>query len=151
MPFGQMPTPCSERIGSVAERHAIGVLDTSAVIDLPEIDEGRLPVRATITAVTLAELSQGPRLAATPHERSVRLERLQVVEAVFRAPLPFDAAAARRYGSLVALVLEAGRAVRPRRIDLMIAATAAVHALPLFTRNVADFDGLQGALEIVAV
>lgn len=76
---------------------------------------------ATITAVTLAELSRGPNLAATPRERSFRLERLQVVEATFRAPLAFDAAAARRYGSLVALVLVTGRAARPRRIDLMIA------------------------------
>jgi predicted nucleic acid-binding protein len=135
----------------VAERRLTGVLDTSVVIDLPEIDEALLPIRATITAVTLAELSQGPHLAATPHERSVRLERLQVVEAVFPAPLPFDAAAARRYGSLVALALAAGRAVRPRRIDLMIAATAAVHALPLFTRNGADFEGLQDAVDVVVV
>jgi hypothetical protein len=43
--------------------------------------------------VTLAELSQGPHLAGTPQERAVQLERLQVVEAVFPAPLPFDAAA----------------------------------------------------------
>jgi len=135
----------------VAERQAKGVLDTSVVIDLPIIAEAVLPIQVAITAVTLAELSQGPHLATTPRERSIRLERLQVVEAVFSSPLPFDAAAARRYGSLVALVLEAGRAVRPRRIDLMIAATAAVHALPLFTRNAADFEGLQGALEIVAV
>ncbi|MFU8889013.1 MAG: type II toxin-antitoxin system VapC family toxin [Trueperaceae bacterium] len=135
----------------MAERRAQGVLDTSVVVDLPVIAEAVLPIQVAITAVTLAELSQGPHLAATPRERSIRLERLQVVEAFFPSPLPFDAAAARRYGSLVALVLEAGRAVRPRRIDLMIAATAAVHALPLFTRNAADFEGLHGALEIVAV
>lgn len=135
----------------MAERHPTGVLDTSVVIDLPGIDEALLPIRATITAVTLGELSQGPHLAATPKERAVRLERLQVVEAVFPAPLPFDAAAARRYGALVAFVLEMGRAVRPRRIDLMIAATAAVHALPLFTRNAAAFEGLRTAVDVVAV
>ena len=135
----------------MVERRPLGVLDTSVVIDLPDIEDALLPLRATITAVTLAELSQGPHLAATPQERSVRLERLQIVEAVFPAPVPFDATAARRYGSLVALALEAGRTVRPRRIDLMIAATAAVHALPLFTRNVADFEGLQEAVDVVAV
>lgn len=135
----------------MAERRESGVLDTSVVIDLPVIDEDLLPTRATITAVTLAELSQGPHLASTPRERSLRLERLQVVEAVFPAPLPFAAAAARRYGSLVAQVLEVGRSVRPRRIDLMIAATAAVHGLPLFTRNIADFAALHDALELVEV
>lgn len=151
MRFALTPMPCSARIGSVAERRKSGVLDTSVVIDLPVIDESLLPIEVAITAVTLAELSQGPHLAATSLERSLRLERLQVVEAVFPAPLPFDAAAARRYGSFVALVLGAGRAVRPRRIDLMIAATAAVHGLPLFTRNVADFEGLREALDLVAV
>lgn len=135
----------------MAEHRRRGVLDTSVVIDLAAIDASVLPGEVTITAVTLAELSQGPHLAATSVERSRRLEHLQVVEAVFSAPLPFDAAAARRYGSFVALVLGAGRAVRPRRLDLMIAATAAVHGLPLFTRNAADFDGLQEALDLVAV
>jgi toxin FitB len=109
------------------------------------------PRESTITAVTLAELSKGPHLATTARERADRLEWFQVVEATFRAPLPFDAAAARRYGSLVGLVLGAGRLVRPRRIDLMIAATAAVHDLPLFTRNVEDFAGLEGAVAIVGV
>lgn len=133
------------------DRPERGVLDTSAVIDLPAIDETRLPLTATITAITLAELSQGPHLAASVAERAVRMERLQVVEAVYRNPLPFDAVAARRYGSLVALVLASGRSVRPRRIDLMIAATAATHDLPLYTRNVADFDGIQAAVTIVGV
>jgi toxin FitB len=135
----------------MADRDRRGVLDTSVVIDLAVIDEERLPLMATITAITLAELSQGPHLAASAAERAVRLERLQVVEAVYRAPLPFDAVAARRYGSLVALALASGRSVRPRRIDLMIAATAAAHDLPLYTRNVADFEGLQGAVAIVEV
>jgi toxin FitB len=135
----------------MADRDRRGVLDTSVVIDLAVIDEERLPLMGTITAITLAELSQGPHLAASAAERAVRLERLQVVEAVYRAPLPFDAVAARRYGSLVALALASGRSVRPRRIDLMIAATAAAHDLPLYTRNVADFEGLQGAVAIVEV
>jgi toxin FitB len=135
----------------VADRPERGVLDTSVVIDLPAIDEARLPILATITAVTLAELSQGPHLAGNAIERAIRLERLQVVEAVYGRPLPFDAAAARRYGSLVARVLASGRSVRPRRIDLMIAATAAVHDLPLYTRNPADFTGLEGAVSVVEV
>lgn len=144
-------TPSSGRIVSVVERRDRGVLDTSVIIDLSLIDEDALPRESAISAVTLAELSQGPHLAATARERAIRLERLQVVEATYRAPLPFDAAAARRYGSLVALVIESGRAVRPRRIDLMIAATAAAHDLPLYTRNRDDFAGLEGVVDVVGV
>jgi toxin FitB len=135
----------------VSERRTHGVLDTSVIIDMPVIDEALLPLVSTISAVTLAELSQGPHLATTTKERGIRLERLQVVEAMYRAPLPFDAVAARRYGSLVALVIGSGRAVRPRRIDLMIAATAAAHDLPLYTRNVDDFVGLHDGVTIIGV
>jgi toxin FitB len=135
----------------VAERSTRGVLDTSVVIDIALVPEDVLPLHTAITAVTLAELSQGPHLARDARERAIRLERLQVIETVYRAPLPFDAAAARRYGTLVALVLSAGRELRPRRLDLMIAATAAAHGLPLYTRNPHDFEGLDGSVEIVAV
>jgi toxin FitB len=135
----------------VTERRTHGLLDTSVIIDMSVIDEALLPLVSTISAVTLAELSQGPHLATTPKERGMRLERLQVVEAMYRAPLPFDAVAARRYGSLVALVIGSGRAVRPRRIDLMIAATAAAHDLPLYTRNVDDFVGLHDGVTIIGV
>lgn len=50
-------------------------------------------------------------------------------------PLPFDAEAATHYGTLVALILEAKRDPKPRRIDLMIAAIASVGGLPLCSRN----------------
>jgi toxin FitB len=135
----------------VAERAPRGVLDTSVIIDLAVVPEEALPSDTAITTVTLAELSQGPHLATGARERALRLERLQVVEALYRAPLPFDASAARRYGTLVALVMSAGQAVRPRRLDLMIAATAAAHGLPLYTRNGHDFQGLEGAVDIVTV
>jgi toxin FitB len=133
----------------VTERHPLGLLDTSVVIDLADIPDDHLPLRATISAVTLAELSQGPHLTNDESERAVRVERLQQIEASFRVPLPFDVAAARRYGSLVARVVAAGRQPKPRRIDLMIAATAAAHDLPLFTRNADDFAGLDEVLTIV--
>lgn len=65
--------------------------------------------------------------------------------------LAFDAPAARRYGALVAIVVAQGRAARPRRVDLMIAASAAAHGLPLYTRNPRAFAGLEGEVEIVAM
>jgi predicted nucleic acid-binding protein len=135
----------------MSARHAYGVLDTSVVIDLPAIPEENLPLKATITAVTLAELSQGPHLARDARERAVRLERLQLAENIYLAPLPFDSRAARKYGSLVALTVAAGRKARARRIDLMIAAVAAVHGLPLFTRNGDDFVGLDELVKVVDV
>jgi toxin FitB len=135
----------------MTERRPRGVLDTSVVIDFAVIDEAALPLEAAITAVTLAELSQGPHLARGAQTRASRVERLQVVESVYRSPLPFDAQAARRYGALVGLVLAVGRQVRPRRIDLMIAAIASSHGLPLYTRNPQDLDGLEGLLDVVAV
>ena len=134
----------------MADRHSHGVLDTSVVIDLADIPPERLPEEATITTITLAELAQGPHFASDERTRALRIERLQVAEREYRAPLPFDDRAARRFGGLVALVLAAGRQSRPRRLDLMIAATAAVNDLPLYTRNVGDFDGLGEAVTIVA-
>ena len=134
----------------MAERHPRGVIDTSVVIDLATIDDDVLPEEATITTVTLAELSQGPHLATSDAARAIRIERLQIVEREFGAPLPFDDRAARRYGGFVALVLAAGRHPRPRRLDLMIAATAAVNDLPLYTRNADDFAGLDAVLTLVA-
>ncbi|MFJ7248394.1 hypothetical protein ACIQWA_27720 [Kitasatospora sp. NPDC098652] len=49
--------------------------------------------------------------------------------------LPFDREAARRFGTLTALTIQVKRDPRPHRMDLMIAATAAAHGLPLYTRN----------------
>ncbi|MEV0150624.1 MULTISPECIES: hypothetical protein [unclassified Nonomuraea] len=66
-------------------------------------------------------------------------------------PLVFDAEAAARYGSLVALTIEAKRDPRPRRVDLMIAAIASSRGLPLYTRNTDDFIGLEGLVTVVPV
>lgn len=72
------------------------------------------------------------------------------IEATFAA-VPFDREAARRYGTLVALTIAADRDPRPRRIDLLIAATAAANGLPLFTRNAGDLVGLDSAVTVIAI
>jgi predicted nucleic acid-binding protein len=51
----------------------------------------------------------------------------------------------------VALTLEANRSPKPRRMDLMIAAIASAHDLPLYTRNVEDLPGPGDMLQIVEV
>jgi predicted nucleic acid-binding protein len=134
----------------MAERHERGVLDTSVVVDLESLAEGALPVQSSIAAVTLAELAAGLHTTKDAVERGARLTRLQLVEAKLDS-LPFDAAAARRYGQLVAFIIAAGQSPRPRRLDLMIAATALVNELPLYTRNPKDFSALESAMSIVAV
>ncbi|MGH3294517.1 MAG: PIN domain-containing protein [Trebonia sp.] len=125
-----------------------GMLDTSAVIDLPALDPARLPVEAAIPAIVLAELAQGVAMTKSAEQVMIRSQRLADTEAAFAA-IPFDREAARRYGTLVALA--ANRDPRPRRIDLMIAATAAAHQLPLYTRNPGDFRGLTKAVTVIAI
>jgi predicted nucleic acid-binding protein len=134
----------------MTDRHDTGVLDTSVVIDLDTLAEDVLPINAAVAAVTLAELGAGLHTTRDPIERAPRLTRLQIVEASLD-PLPFDTSAARRYSHLVAVVIAAGQNPRPRRLDLMIAATAYANDLPLYTRNPKDFQALRTAMTIVAV
>ncbi|WP_374204079.1 type II toxin-antitoxin system VapC family toxin [Streptomyces sp. HPF1205] len=126
------------------------MLDTCTYIDLDLLDPGRLPAVPELTAITLAELQQGVAAAKDPAVRAARMEKLGAAVADFD-PLSFDGDAAARYGTLVALTLAAGRLPKPRRLDLMIAAIASVHGLPLFTRNPDDFKGLDSAVTVVAV
>ena len=121
-----------------------GILDTSTVVLLERIGDPRsLPPEPLITAVTLAELSVGPLVATEPAERATRQLRLQQAEADFD-PLPFDAAAARAFGRVAALLHRAGRKTGARSYDAMIAAVALANDLPLFTCNPADFEHIDG-------
>jgi hypothetical protein len=72
--------------------------------------------------------------------RAARTEKLGAAIVEFE-PLPFDGSAA-RYGTFVGLTIEMNRDPRPRRMDLMIAAIASAHGLPLYTRNADDLVGL---------
>ncbi|MHB2024435.1 MAG: PIN domain-containing protein, partial [Mycobacteriales bacterium] len=128
-----------------------GLIDTSVVLELERLDSEELPVELAIRALTLAELAAGPHVAANATERGVRQDRLQRTEAAFDA-LPFDAAAARAYGRVYSAVAATGRKTRgARAVDLLIAATAAATNLPLYTRNVDDFRGLDDVVAVVGV
>ena len=131
-------------------RRGRGVLDTNTVIMLPHVtDVALLPAEPLITAVTLAELSVGPLVASTDHERAARQAHLQQAEADFD-PLPFDAQAARAFGRVAASLRRAGRKVKGRAYDAMIAATALANGLPIYTCNPNDFAGIEG-LDVVSV
>jgi len=130
--------------------HEAGVLDTSIIAALTLYDPAELPDNFLITAITLGELSYGPHATDDPLKRAGRTAVLQHVESTFE-PLPYDQYAARLYGQICAAVRAAGRQPRKRATDLMIAATAASHALPLYTANPEDFHGSEGLVELVGV
>lgn len=120
-----------------------GLLDTSLVIDLAEVDPDQLPSEPLICAITLAELSVGPLVATTRDVQVARQLLLQQVESDFD-PLPFDAAAARAFGSVAASLRSSGRKPAARAYDALIAAVAMSQGLPLYTSNAADFSGIEG-------
>jgi len=130
--------------------HARGILDTSTVILLPQLDDAAaLPDEPLITTVTLAELSVGPLVAKDDAERAARQAQLQQAEADF-TPLPFDAAAARAFARVAASLRRSGRKPAARAYDAMIAATAVASELPVYTANPSDFREIDD-LEVVAV
>lgn len=145
-----MSTKAPSRVPEgTGRRH--GLLDTSVVIDLEEIDPDLLPEESAVCAITLAELAAGPHATSNHDERALRQDRLQRVEATFD-PLPFDAACARAYGRIYAATAAMGRKARGRRaVDMLIAAIALAGSLPLYTCNPADFAGLTDLIEVVGV
>ncbi len=135
---------------SAQVRHVRGVLDTSTVLLLPRLtSQASLPAEPLITAITLAELSVGPLVAATDEDRANRQAQVQQAEADFD-PLPFDASAARALGRVAASLRGAGRKPAARAYDALIAATALSQNLPVYTCNPADFAHIDG-LSVVAV
>lgn len=126
----------------MADDASRGMLDTSTVILLGRIaDPADLPDEAVISAITIAELSVGPHVAADDDERAARQAHLQQAESDFDV-VTFDAEAARAFGAVAASLRAAGRKPATRAYDALIAATAISHGLPLYTCNPTDFDGI---------
>ena len=135
----------------MADGRQRGLLDTSVVIDIENVESNLLPEQMLITAMSLAELAAGPHATNDSAERARRQDRLQRTESTFES-LSFDKEAARAYGRVYALELAGGRKARGgRAIDLMIAAVALSEGLPLYTRNPADFHSLTSIVDIVSV
>ena len=131
--------------------HQRGLLDTSVIIDLEQLDAADLPREVAVSAISMAELAAGPHAAKDSEEGARRQDRLQRAEAAFD-PLPFDVDAARAYGRIFASVVAGGRKARgARAADLLIAATALAAELPLYTRNGDDFDALDDLIEVVVI
>jgi predicted nucleic acid-binding protein len=121
------------------------LLDTSVLIGagIPEDLEG------AISVASLAELHFGTLVAIDPDERALRAQRLGVIEATFD-PLPVDAAIAREWGRLAAAVSGRGGQPRRRTVDLVIAATANIHGVPLLTADTADLAIIDDLVDVQA-
>lgn len=121
-----------------------GLLDTSVVL-AGEVED--LPRETAISAATLAELNFGLHLGRSARTRALRLKRLAQIESLFD-PLPIDDAVARAYGEIAASTIRSGRKVRTRIMDLLIAATARAHDLPLYTKNLRYFESLDSLVDV---
>jgi toxin FitB len=110
------------------------LLDTSVLIG----EQAPSDIEAAISVACLAELHFGVLVADGEDEKAVRVQRLGAVESTFDA-LPVTTDVAREWGRLAAAVTNRGVQPRRRAVDLMLAATANVHGIPLLTNNVSDF------------
>jgi predicted nucleic acid-binding protein len=121
------------------------LLDTSVLIGA----ESPGDLEGAISAASLAELHFGVLVASEEDERARRSQRLGIVEATFE-PLPVNAAVAREWGKLAAAVVGRGGKPRRRALDLVIAATANVHTVPLLTLNPKDFALIDDLVDVRA-
>ncbi|MGH3981159.1 MAG: type II toxin-antitoxin system VapC family toxin [Pseudonocardiaceae bacterium] len=131
-----------------AERRVL--LDTSVIIDPPSRGTASFADLVSVSAVTVGELQYGVGASMDPVEQLHRRQRLQLVLDTYEV-LPFDAEVAEFYGLLANVVRQAGRHPRPRRKDLLIAATAVRHGLSLATHNGADLRHLERVLTVIDV
>lgn len=126
------------------------LLGTSVIIDPPAQGIASFADEVSISAVTVAELHYGVGASTDAVEQLHRRQRLQLVLDMYEV-LPFDAEVAEFYGLLANIVRQSGRNPRPRRMDLLIAATALRHGYSLATRNGADLRHLERVLTVIDV
>ncbi|MGI9117460.1 MAG: PIN domain-containing protein [Gaiellales bacterium] len=129
------------------------LLDTSALL----LPRDRLATAiagyadVAISVATVGEIEHGLLVAGTDWELRFRRDLAHRRMLQLFKVLPFDRAAAREYAKVCVLVRERGRTHRRRAVDLMIAATASAHRIPLVTANAADLRGAEALVQIVAV
>jgi predicted nucleic acid-binding protein len=143
-----IPGKGKEEVTESTERKVL--LDTSVIIEPPAAGTASFADLVSVSVVTVGELHYGVGASTDPIEQLYRRQRLQLVLDTYDV-LPFDADVAESYGLLANVVREAGRNPRPRRMDLMIAATAVRHGFFLATRNAADFCHLERILKVIDV
>lgn len=127
----------------------VALADTSVWIQPPADGFAAHADELAVSIITVAELQYG-LTSGDPLEALNRRRRLQVVLDSYEV-LPLDLPTTELYGVLAGIVRDGGRNPRPRRFDLLIAATAARHQMPLLTRDRDGFRGLEHVLSVVEV
>ena len=125
-----------------AERAAVGLLDTSAVIASEvgrPLKEEVLPGETVISIVTVAELRAGVLGASDVGARDRRLATLE--RAMKAAVFPIDHRVAETWAGMRAYLATSEERVSVN--DLWIAATAAANRMPVITQD-RDFYALSG-------
>jgi predicted nucleic acid-binding protein len=127
------------------------LLDTSFFVAFERSAPPReAPALGAVSAVTIAELTAGVKLAAG--SAASRQRRATLAFAYRFDPLPFDNRCADAYAEIAAAVRAAGG--RVRQFDAAIAATAMANDIPVFTQDTDDFglmDRVVGDLTVVFV
>lgn len=118
-----------------------GLLDTSVFIATESgRGVGALPEEAAISVVTIGELELGVLAARDDDVRARRAQTLALARAA--DPIPVTEATMSQFARLVNDCRAAG--AKPTVLDALIAATAVVHGLPVFTQD-ADFEAIAAA------
>ena len=103
-----------------------------------------------ISSLTYAELRLGVSMARTANIARGRASALEQAQAIFGEGLPFDDAAAQRYGMITTRASHRGGDPKAHRTDRMIAAIAAARGRVLLTLNPADLRGLDEIVTVLA-
>ena len=131
--------------------HPRGLLDTSFFVACERLEPPReAPGLGAVSAITLAELAAGVKLARDDESRRRRLSTLALARRF--DPIPFDDRCADAFATIAAAVRASGD--RVRQFDAAIAATAMANDIPVFTQDADDFglmDRVVGELTVVFV
>lgn len=121
----------------------VGLLDTSVFIAR---EDGRplgpLPERVAVSVVTIGELQFGVLVAQDDEMRARRADTLALARAA--DPIPISEAVMGSWARLVAACRAAGLHRAVKLTDLLIAATALEHGLPVVTQDT-DFERVAAA------
>jgi predicted nucleic acid-binding protein len=127
----------------------VGLLDTSVFIAR---ESGRavanLPQRVALSVITIGELQLGVLNADDSLTRSRRADTLALARAA--DPIPVSEAVMVSWARLVADCRAAGVHRAVKLTDVLIAATAIEHGLPVVTQD-ADFDQIARACPALSV